>query len=54
MIQKWRNDSLNMKHYDLLKIVWMSPIFSMLKNKKDLENGMIRKFKRTTQGNAGL
>ena len=39
MIQKWRKDSLNMKHYDLLKMVIdESGYSSMLKNKKDLEN----------------
>ena len=39
MIQKWRNDSLKMKHYDLLKLVLdESGYSSMLKNKKDLEN----------------
>ncbi len=39
MIQKWRKDSLNMKHYDLLKLVLdESGYSSMLKNKKDLEN----------------
>ena len=39
MIQKWRNDSLKMKHYDLLKIILdESGYSSMLKNKKDLEN----------------
>ncbi len=39
MIQKWRQDSLKMKHYDLLKLVLdESGYSSMLKNKKDLEN----------------
>ena len=39
MIQKWRKDSLGMKHYDLLKLVLdESGYSSMLKNKKDLEN----------------
>ena len=39
MIQKWRKDSIKMKHYDLLKIVLdESGYSSMLKNKKDLEN----------------
>ena len=39
MIQKWRKDFLNMKHYDLLKLVLdESGYSSMLKNKKDLEN----------------
>jgi len=39
MIHKWRKDSLNMKHYDLLKLVLdESGYSSMLKNKKDLEN----------------
>ena len=39
MIQKWRKDSLNMKHVDLLKLVLdESGYSSMLKNKKDLEN----------------
>ena len=39
MIQKWRKDSLSMKHYDLLKLVLdESGYSSMLKNKKDLEN----------------
>ena len=39
MIQKWRKDSLKMKHFDLLKLVLdESGYSSMLKNKKDLEN----------------
>ncbi|MDA9684824.1 UvrD-helicase domain-containing protein [Candidatus Pelagibacter bacterium] len=39
MIQKWRKDSINMKHSDLLKLVLdESGYSSMLKNKKDLEN----------------
>ena len=39
MIHKWRKDSLNIKHYDLLKLVLdESGYSSMLKNKKDLEN----------------
>ena len=39
LIQKWRKDSLNMKHFDLLKLVLdESGYSSMLKNKKDLEN----------------
>ncbi len=39
MIQKWRKDSLNMKHPDLLKLILdESGYSSMLKNKKDLEN----------------
>ena len=39
MIQKWRNDSLKMKHFDLLKLILdESGYSSMLKNKKDLEN----------------
>ena len=39
MIQKWRKDSKNMKHYDLLKLVLDESGYSaMLKNKKDLEN----------------
>merc|ERR1711991_194261 len=39
MIQKWRRDSLNMKHFDLLKLILdESGYSSMLKNKKDLEN----------------
>ena len=39
MIQKWRKDLSNMKHYDLLKLVLdESGYSSMLKNKKDLEN----------------
>ena len=39
MIQKWRKDSSNMSHFDLLKIVLdESGYSSMLKNKKDLEN----------------
>ncbi len=39
MIHKWRKDSSNMKHFDLLKIVLdESGYSSMLKNKKDLEN----------------
>ena len=39
MIVKWRQDSLKMKHFDLLKLVLdESGYSSMLKNKKDLEN----------------
>ena len=39
LIHKWRRDSLNMKHFDLLKLVLdESGYSSMLKNKKDLEN----------------
>ena len=39
MIKKWRNESKNIKHYDLLKLVLdESGYSSMLKNKKDLEN----------------
>ena len=39
LIQKWRKDSLNLKHFDLLKLVLdESGYSSMLKNKKDLEN----------------
>ena len=39
MIQKWRNESLKMKHFDLLKLVLdESGYSSMLKDKKDLEN----------------
>ena len=39
MIKKWREDSLIMKHFDLLKLVLdESGYSSMLKNKKDLEN----------------
>ena len=39
MIHKWRKDSVNMKHYDLLKLVLDESGYSaMLKNKKDLEN----------------
>ncbi len=39
IIHKWRKDSLNMKHYDLLKLVLDESGYSaMLKNKKDLEN----------------
>ena len=39
MIQKWRNDALKMKHFDLLKLILdESGYSSMLKNKKDLEN----------------
>ena len=39
MIYKWRRDSSNMKHYDLLKLVLDESGYSaMLKNKKDLEN----------------
>ena len=38
ILHKWRKDSVNMKHYDLLKVVLDSRISSMLKNKKDLEN----------------
>ena len=39
MLHKWRKNSLNMKHYDLLKLVLdESGYSSMLKDKKDLEN----------------
>ena len=39
MINKWRLDVKNMKHYDLLKIILdESGYSSILKNKKDLEN----------------
>ena len=39
MIDKWRKDKINMKHYDLLKLVLDESGYStMLKNKKDLEN----------------
>ncbi len=39
MIHKWRKDSQNMKHYDLLKLVLDESGYSaMLKDKKDLEN----------------
>ena len=39
MIMKWRKDSINMKHFDLLKLVLdESGYSSMLKNKKDLDN----------------
>ena len=39
MLHKWRKDSINMKHFDLLKLVLdESGYSSMLKNKKDLEN----------------
>ena len=39
ILHKWRKDSVNMKHYDLLKVVLdESGYSSMLKNKKDLEN----------------
>ena len=39
MIQKWRKDTLKLKHYDLLKLVLDESGYSaMLKNKKDLEN----------------
>jgi DNA helicase II / ATP-dependent DNA helicase PcrA len=39
MVKKWRQDSLKMKHFDLLKLVLdESGYSSMLKNKKDLEN----------------
>jgi len=38
-IHKWRKDSMNMKHYDLLKLVLDESGYSaVLKNKKDLEN----------------
>ena len=38
-IKKWRKDSVNMKHFDLLKLVLDESGYSaMLKNKKDLEN----------------
>ena len=38
MIQKWRKDSLKIKHFDLLKLVLDECYSSMLKDKKDLEN----------------
>ena len=39
MIQKWRQESKNLKHYDLLKLILdESGYSSTLKNKKDLEN----------------
>ena len=39
MIKKWREDSLKMKHFDLLKLVLDESGYSnMLKDKKDLEN----------------
>ena len=39
IIHKWRNESLKMKHFDLLKLVLDESGYSaMLKNKKDLEN----------------
>ncbi len=39
MIQKWRQDSNKIKHFDLMKLVLdESGYSSMLKNKKDLEN----------------
>jgi DNA helicase II / ATP-dependent DNA helicase PcrA len=38
-IKKWRQDSLKMKHFDLLKLILDESGYSaMLKNKKDLEN----------------
>ena len=39
MIHKWRKDNLNMKHFDLLKLVLdESGYSSMLKNNLDNEN----------------
>ena len=39
LLEKWRKESLKMKHYDLLKLVLDESGYSlMLKNKKDLEN----------------
>ncbi len=39
LIHKWRHDSKNKKHFDLLKIVLDESGYSaMLKNKKDIEN----------------
>jgi DNA helicase II / ATP-dependent DNA helicase PcrA len=39
MISKWRNDTLKMKHFDLLKLVLDESGYSgVLKDKKDLEN----------------
>ncbi len=39
MIHKWRKDSKNKKHYDLLKLVLDESGYSqLLKNKKDIEN----------------
>ena len=39
MIDKWRKNSSEMKHYDLLKLILDESGYSeMLKNKKDLEN----------------
>ena len=37
MVQKWRKDSSNMKHFDLLKLILDESGFCMLKI-KDLEN----------------
>jgi len=39
MIHKWREESKNIKHYDLLKLILDESGYSaVLKNKKDLEN----------------
>ena len=39
MIEKWRVDPNQMKHYDLLKVILDESGYSLeLKNKKDLEN----------------
>ena len=39
LINKWRNDLKNKKHYDLMKLILDESGYSaMLKNKKDLEN----------------
>ena len=39
MIEKWRNEAKNMKHFDLLKLILdESGYSSLIKNKKDLEN----------------
>ena len=56
MIQKWRNDSVKMKHFDLLKLVLdESGYSSMLKNKKDLENeNRLENLKELLKSHAGL
>ena len=44
MIQKWRNESSRIKHFDLLKLVLDESGYSaMLKNKKELEKENIFK-----------
>ena len=56
MIHKWRKDSVNMKHFDLLKLVLDESGYSaMLKDKKDLENeNRLENIKRIIKSHARL